>query len=715
MVATASTTLRRQQRRRRTGPLPARRKRGGDADDDVDPLESEGWEPDEEDLVEEEDLGDLDVDELDLDDVENSVTGNEDDYIDDDEIEYEDEEEEEDDDDAGFDEDDGIEEEDDFDDDEEDDDEEDYDIEGIDDLNELLESTGMTEKPPEGYNRWWEDYGFDSQEDFENSELFPGGMANMVGKLHQKPDADFWDDEATFVPLEENPDDPDHNANLLKVLESSAKRREAADEAAALAAERAPPPRFGVANGAAFDDDVNDLQGELADELATLDALGEALDAAVPDEATNGATRSEPPTLSASDLPEGEDLAAEVEDATALFDEEDYPSVGENRTDIAGTGVSDADMEALDRSWKRITETTGKEPWNKVASMGVDFDYDAYPKQYHYDMQETAAEIGSASYNIYPWLKYDMGFNVSNLILASIKHNPDAPVILQHWYPQLMICERYQHARDRNFDFTWEDVDDADLDELRTYYLGFGYDEIPSKAPSETGLISLEDADEQEVKMAAMEKWMLDVYNGEWDRKDFDDDTIKDEDNVFSDNFRMPQHPDLPAWEDAQEDIAGWKAEFDDPDEAENGDTDEAKRYRDFMGRSIDYEPVEDNESFSKNFRGHLVVACGNFDADLDVAESITDRMEQEFGNVIYTETKIYQHATKGDNLFEVWLESYEIDLLHSKRRAFNGVEGWEGTGEMTTDRLDHLVGEIRQLTSEDARTSFRWTEEQVS
>merc|ERR1712100_509172 len=114
-------------------------------------------------------------------------------------------------------------------------------------------------------------------------------------------------------------------------------------------------------------------------------------------------------------------------------------------------------------------------------------------------------------------------------MLSAIRHNPNAPVLFQHWYPQLVTYERYQHARDRNYDFTWDDVENADIAELERYYAGFGYSEIPRRAPSETGIISLEDLDEEEIKMAAFENWMKEVYNPEWDRKDFDDDGFQDE------------------------------------------------------------------------------------------------------------------------------------------------------------------------------------------
>mmetsp|Transcript_27504 Transcript_27504/g.57721 ORF Transcript_27504/g.57721 Transcript_27504/m.57721 type:complete len:737 (+) Transcript_27504:205-2415(+) len=651
--------------------------------EDIDPLQADGWEPNEEDLMNEEDVDDLD-DELDLDDVESSVAGTDEDE---DDIDYEDEDDAIDSEEDDLEDDDDIDEEDGEDDEDEDideEDDEDYDDDS-DDIEAYLKGDGgMDEKPPEGYSKWWEDYGFKSREAFENHELFPGGMKGLVKRRFDAPDEDFWNDEATMISLEEILDDPDYNEKLKLVQENSAKRQAAAK---ANAADN--KYRYGV-------DD------EPENELETMEELSELLDEKIPND-----NDEKEFTLDASEL-EGMDIEKELEGTTALIDDEPYISA--NRTNIAGTGITDEDMEALDQSWKNINESLEKEPWNKVAATQFDFNYSSYPKQYQYDMQQTAVEIESAGYDIFPWLKYDMGFNVSNLILASIKHNSEAPVILQHWYPQLMVCERYQHARDRNFDFTWDDVNNADMEELERYYFGFGYDEIPKKAPAETGMISFEEADEQEVKMAAMEKWMLDVYNSEWDKKDFDDEDMKDEDNVYSDSFKMPQHPDLPTWDEAQEDVAGWKDEYGEDDELEE----EGIAYRDMMGRSVDYTSVQDDE-FQKNFRGHLIVACGNFEADLDIAEKITARMEKDFGNAIYTETKIYQHVTSDDNVFEVWLESYEIDLLHSKRRASMNVVGWEGKGEVDDQRIDYLVEEIGKLTSDDARTSFRWTEEHVS
>ena len=353
-----------------------------------------------------------------------------------------------------------------------------------------------------------------------------------------------------------------------------------------------------------------------------------------------------------------------------LMEDDPYDNQGE--TNILGTGLTDDDMEKLDKTYKGIREEIKQEPWDKVMLKSLT-GFEGLSNETLDEMDDCLEEIGGSAYNVTNWLLYDLDFNVSNLILAAVKHNRDAPILLQHWYPQLVTYERYQHARDRNFDFNWDDVENADLEELERYYAGFGYDEIPKKAPKDTGIISLEYLDEDEIKMAAFENWMKDVYNPEEDRKDFDDDNIDDEDNVFSDEYVPPQHPDLPTIEEAEEDIEEWVEECG----GENA-TEAMKKYRDMMGRTIEYEYVYDEE-FEREFRGHLIIACTGEDRDLDIAEKITTRFEKEFGKKVFVETRVMALAREEDNVFEIWLESYEIDLLHSKKRATSvGTQGME-------------------------------------
>ena len=289
-------------------------------------------------------------------------------------------------------------------------------------------------------------------------------------------------------------------------------------------------------------------------------------------------------------------------------------------------------------------------------------------------------------------------------MLSAVKHNREAPILFQHWYPQLVTYSRYAGAQARNFDYTWEDVENADVSELERYYKGIGYDEIPNKAPAETGIIEFDYLDEEEIKMAAFETWVKDVYNPEWDRKDFDDDDFRDEDNVFSNFYEEPQHPDLPTFEDSQEDIEEWRQTIG-TDEELIGNK-KGKAYRDYMAREFDYEVVQDKE-FEEEFRGHLIVACTGDDEDLEIAEKITAAMDKAFGKQIYVETRLIAHARQEDNVFEVWLESYEIELLHSKKRASSNAKGWDGPADCDDTQIEYLVERVRFLISDDARYSY--------
>jgi hypothetical protein len=344
---------------------------------------------------------------------------------------------------------------------------------------------------------------------------------------------------------------------------------------------------------------------------------------------------------------------------------------------------------------------------NQVAEIGME-GVEAFrdiPDNLIGEIKDCMTEMGSASYNVTKWLVYDLDFNVTNLMLAACQHNPKAPIIFEHWFPQLQVCERYQYARDGNFSFTWADSSDADMDELYRYYRGFGYNEIPEKAPRDTGIINLEELDEDEVQMADFAAWCQEVYNPEWDRKDFDDDDIKDVDNVFSPQFVMPQHPDVPAYADAKEDIRNWYGEI---DAQTDGDVSpEQAEYRDMVGQELDYKYIDDKE-FTDAFRGHLIVACTTEEEDLDVAEKITIRFEEEFGKQVFVETRVISHALLEDNVFEVWLESYEIELLHSKKRATTGAKDWIGPIYCDEAEIEKLVERVAFLISDDSRYSYR-------
>jgi len=112
-----------------------------------------------------------------------------------------------------------------------------------------------------------------------------------------------------------------------------------------------------------------------------------------------------------------------------------------------------------------------------------------------------------------------------------------------------------------------------------------------------------------------------------------------------------------------------------------------------------------------EEFRGHLVVACTQEDDDLTVAETITERMGAEFGKSVFVETRVLAHARMEDKVFEVWLESYEIDLLHSRRRAFIDSKIWKGPSDVDAEQLDKIVEEVRYLISDEVKQSFRMSD----
>jgi hypothetical protein len=398
------------------------------------------------------------------------------------------------------------------------------------------------------------------------------------------------------------------------------------------------------------------------------------------------------------------DLVEAVEEVPDIMADDPYPRHEEGEVNVieATTGLTDDDMEEFDKAYKRANGKAAEEPWDKVVLKDLT-GWEDLSNQTLAEMDACLGEIGGSSYNVTKWLLYDLDFNVSNLILASIKHNAEAPILFQHWYPQLVTYERYEHAQERNFDFNWDDVENSDMEELERYYAGFGYEEIPKKAPAETGIISLEDLDEEEIKMAAFESWMAEVYNPEWDRKDFDDDDMQDEDNVFSHFFEAAQHPDRPSFADSIEDIEQWKEDI--------GDDESLTEYRDMMGQGFEYE-IQKDEEFEREFRGHLVIACTGAEADLDIAEKITLRFEKELGKQVFVETRILQLAREEDNVFEVWLESYEVDLLHSKKRATANAKGWFGPAECGDAQVEYLTERVKFLISDEARYSYRMESE---
>ena len=489
-----------------------------------------------------------------------------------------------------------------------------------------------------------------------------------------------WDEEKDGgeYELEDDPDDPDYM-----------KQKELVEAAVASSEQRRRDDNFN-----ALEFVMNEMTEDQADLLEKLPFIKEV------EERARGMILMES-DVQTVDLQEG------VEQAPDLERDEPYPRHGPQEVNVleAATGLTDDDMEEFDKTYKKIRDTLDEEPWDKVMLKDMT-GWEHVSSETLDEMDACLEQLHGSAYNVSRWLLYDLDFNVSNLMLSAIRHSPEAPIIFNHWYPQLLTYSRYEHIRERDFDFTWEDVMNTDVEELKRYYAGFGYPEIPKKAPSETGIISLEDLDEEELKMAAFEEWMAEVYNPEWDKKDFDDDDMQDYDNVFSEYFEPPQHPDKPPFEDVEDDLASWHNEI--------GDDPPVREYRDSMGQSFSYDVVHDEE-FQREFRGHLVIACTGDDSDLEVAEKITHRFKSEFGKQVWVETRVIALAREEDNVFEVWLESYEIDLLHSKKRANSSNKDWKGPAEVDEAQIDYLVDRVRFLISDDARYSYRLEYETIN
>jgi len=301
------------------------------------------------------------------------------------------------------------------------------------------------------------------------------------------------------------------------------------------------------------------------------------------------------------------------------------------------------------------------------------------------------------------WLMYDNKFNVTNLILASFMHNAEAPIMFTQWMPQLEVYERYAEQRAKNFEWTWDDVEAADMDELQRYYKGIGYDAIPKKGEGETGIITLDTSpmDDEEREMLALENWMDEVYNEDLDNLLFDDESFEPRDNVFDPDFgTSSSNKDAATEEKFMREYETFEREF----------SEEDQEWRDQFATVEKFEHRDDPEG-QEAYRGHLVVAVSPSEEDVNVAEKIHERFGKEFGKAVFVETRVMGHARASDNVFEVWLESFEIDLLHSKRQAFINSKLWTGPSEVDDKQLEYLVERVKYLISDDARYSYRFSD----
>jgi len=289
-------------------------------------------------------------------------------------------------------------------------------------------------------------------------------------------------------------------------------------------------------------------------------------------------------------------------------------------------------------------------------------------------------------------LIYDLDFNITNVFLASFKVNADAPVILEHWMYEMRNWTRYEYVRQNDFNFTWDDVDAADTDELDRYWKGANTDGTPTPDTRENPNIIEWDENPltfEEENLLALESWMEEVYQDD-DDINLDDDDLMPEENPAAPEYGILNDDDLPP-------------ELKDAEEFEEKYAHMSKEWREEYVKRKDYEIVNKVDS---DFRGHVVIACSPAEEDLDMSEKLTLRMEKEFGEQIFVETRVVGHAKPEDYLYEVWIESWEIELLHSKRRAVFQRD-WDGPRDITDEYIDDLVSKVGFYISDDYRYSF--------
>jgi hypothetical protein len=386
------------------------------------------------------------------------------------------------------------------------------------------------------------------------------------------------------------------------------------------------------------------------------------------------------------------------------------PDKGSILESFDSTDVSNENLTKLQKALEDLVGTMdgmtdGSLVDNKQAMIRPQFEFDQLDDQTRDEIQlclnasatdAIGVEYGESIKNEDPlrWLLYDLNFNVTNLMLAACKHSPNAPLLLNHWMPQLCAYSRYADVRQREFQFTSDDCANADTSELLKYYQGLGYDEIPTFSPKDTNIVEVEtEYDQEDVTMSHFENWMEEVYDEEGEDLYFDDETFQPENNVFDQNFGLQE----------KDEVTTFKAEF---KEFEHEYANETQAWRDKYAKESNYTIVDDSGG-QEEFRGHVVVACCGSDHDLELAEKITLRMEKEFGKKVYVETRVYNHARQEDNLYEIWIESYDIELIHSRRGAFYNAKQWLGPADIDDPQLDYIVDKVEYCISEDARYSY--------
>lgn len=509
-------------------------------------------------------------------------------------------------------------------------------------------------------------------------------------------------EEVEIIPLQDDPDDPNYTAQKALVEETVERSRVLNEVREATTGEGA---------GEFFESNIQqflDEQIEKAGATEKVEEIFEKLQITEMDEKTieEEIKKQEEMEEGMSDSEIKLDFLKSLGSGPDAFPSDDDPLLASRGED----GLKNDDLQKLQSSLENLVgviqeSTDGTAIDNKQAMIRPQYELENLDQQTLDEismcLNASATDINGMEYgetikaeDPLRWLLYDLDFNVTNLMLASCLHNPESPLLLNHWMPQLCAYSRYADVRDREFRFTWDDAKSADVGELLRYYQGLGYDEIPKPAPKETNIVELEtEYDQEDMTMAAFENWMNEVYNDENENLYFDDEDFQPEHNVFDHNYGL----------DENDEVTGFRAEFADFQQEHANET---QQWRDRFAKETNYTAVHDKEA-QEEFRGHLVIACCGSDQDLELSETITGRMKDEFGKKVHVETRVYSHARQMDNLYEIWLESYDIELIHSRREAFYNNKQWNGPADVDDKQLDYIVEQVRYMISDDARYSY--------
>jgi hypothetical protein len=541
----------------------------------------------------------------------------------------------------------------------------------------------------------WEYEYVEEEEEYEEEE-----EEEDVVKTKKKKEID----ESFNVPIEDDPDDPLY-MEQKRIIEETIADREVFNKAKSLISTSTDAPAFLKKNFDEFLTEKMKEEGidmsEVEDQLANIELSEDDADAAIQDfvEKRSGMSLSDRTGDFIKNLGSDEDAFPPDDDPiyqageggeTLGIQNKDLVRLQNALEDLVGTiqGYTDGSMvdnkQAMIRPYHELEQLDHEtlDEINMVLNASA--------------VNANGQEYGEAIKNEDPlrWLLYDLDFNVTNLMLASCKHNPSSPLILNHWMPQLCAYSRYADVRENDFQFTWDQCNSADVDELKRYYKGLGYDNIPDFEAKDTNIVDVEtEYDQEDMTMSAFENWMDEVYTDENEDMYFDDEEFQPEHNVFDFDFGLKD----------SDTVRGFKAEYDD---FKSEHSNETQTWREQFAKTTNFELVEDKEG-AEAFRGHLVVACCGSDHDLELAEKITFRMKEEFGKQVYVETRVYNHARQEDNVYEIWLESYDIELIHSRRGAFYNSNSWGGPADVDDEQLDYVVKKVGELISDDARYSY--------